>query len=167
MPLFHSSSYKKQLQWGSGVLAILRWGTSTELNNVPFIPSPRCLARNITMSVLTHHDIVHFESIATKDAAFDLDLYSLLAIVILTAANQPEYVTAVVERRLRALGESVSSKALFLTRVREALLKASLLCGFPRVGQLENVIDFVINGLRCAMVPVDHETTEALPKVPL
>ncbi|RUS28470.1 hypothetical protein BC938DRAFT_481846 [Jimgerdemannia flammicorona] len=100
------------------------------------------------MSVLTHHDIVLFESIATKDAAFDLDLYSLLAIVILTAANQPEYVTAVVERRLRALGESVSSKALFLTRVREALLKASLLCGFPRVGQLENVIDFVCDLVR-------------------
>lgn len=53
--------------------------------------------------------------------------------VIFTAANQPENVTTMVQQHLRTLGDSVPNKVLFLTRIREALLKASLICGIPRV----------------------------------
>ncbi|RUS19414.1 AhpD-like protein [Endogone sp. FLAS-F59071] len=137
-------------------------------------------------TAFTEQDFAIFESIATRDSVLNLDLYCLLAVshfplfteaeklfeptterelcefdpvqaIIFTAANRPENVTTVVQQHLQTLGDSVPNKVLFLTRIREALLKASLLCGFPRV----------INGMWHAMAPVDEETRQALPKEPL
>ncbi|KAL1917241.1 uncharacterized protein VTP21DRAFT_4897 [Calcarisporiella thermophila] len=81
------------------------------------------------------------------------DLAPLLQVMALNSSNSPELASKIVETRLNEI-ESEEDKVLFLTRVREAVLKGMLLSGVPRV----------INTLSHISGVVDPSLMEKLPK---